>query len=54
MVDAVIGFCVGFAFAWGYIEFTGLKRSRSEWYAHRKAMGKKVPDNWEDDDAWTT
>ena len=50
LVGLVIGWSLGGLTMWIWFVSAGLIRSRSEWYAIRKAQGKSVPDNWEDDE----
>ncbi len=47
---AGLGWMIGTAAMWAWFHCNNLIRSRSEWYALRKAQGKKVPDDWEYDD----
>jgi hypothetical protein len=44
-----VGWFLGSSAMWLYFHSQRLIRSRSEWYAVQKALGRPVPDNWQED-----
>lgn len=44
-----LGWSAGSLSMWLYFTTQGLIRTRSEWYRWRKAQGKRVPDDWQED-----